>query len=345
MKYLVTLSVLLLGVPAFAQITITESDYLATFSQSSTGKTSYSADTAKSLQAMIADSGANQTWNFNSIAFTKAAQSAITDTIVPYPGGAALADSFPQATHVMITTAAGGVVTSRFVIFNASGYYEVGSSQTQATVNSVIQRYSPPMMVIPFPMTAGTTWTAGPSTVTSLTTSTLVTLTGSIDAWGSLTLPGQSAIQCLRAKLNYVETAKATGKVTKLHEFTWGSTAKPTVIIVSDSNQIALGGSYAIPNAPNTSVESRTVDPFSIRLGANPLNAPSNLYFTMPSDASVRVSLMDGLGRQPQILQDGFAHAGVNMLPLDPAQLPNGLYFLRVESGEKSAEEKVVVAR
>ena len=198
MKYLVTLSVLLLGVPAFAQITITESDYLATFSQSSTGKTSYSADTAKSLQAMIADSGANQTWNFNSIAFTKAAQSAITDTIVPYPGGAALADSFPQATHVMITTAAGGVVTSRFVIFNASGYYEVGSSQTQATVNSVIQRYSPPMMVIPFPMTAGTTWTAGPSTVTSLTTSTLVTLTGSIDAWGSLTLPGQSAIQLCR---------------------------------------------------------------------------------------------------------------------------------------------------
>jgi hypothetical protein len=52
---------------------------------------------------------------------------------------------------------------------------------------------------------------------------------------------------------------------------------------------------------------------------------------------------MDALGKQSQVLMNGMAHAGVNMLPLDPANLTNGTYFLRIESAGNSSMQKVIV--
>jgi hypothetical protein len=52
---------------------------------------------------------------------------------------------------------------------------------------------------------------------------------------------------------------------------------------------------------------------------------------------------MDALGNQSQVLMNGMAHAGVNTLPLDPANLINGAYFLRIESAGNVTMQKVIV--
>ncbi len=65
----------------------------------------------------------------------------------------------------------------------------------------------------------------------------------------------------------------------------------------------------------------------------------------MPSEAKVRVTLMDGLGRESRLLMNGLAHPGSNSLTVDPAQLANGVYFLRLESTGHAVMQKLIIAR
>jgi hypothetical protein len=63
----------------------------------------------------------------------------------------------------------------------------------------------------------------------------------------------------------------------------------------------------------------------------------------LPGESQVRISLMDALGNQSQVLMNSMAHAGVNTLLLDPANLMNGAYFLRIESAGNVTMQKVIV--
>ncbi len=124
MKSLITLFLLLISVPAFAQITLTSDQFL----QIGTAPSDSYTNSTKSPQSLINMTGADQSWDFSGLGFTvKTAGSAAH--IAVYPAGAANASSFPTATHVSIDTVRPGYISYSFLQINSTGIYSLGTSQ------------------------------------------------------------------------------------------------------------------------------------------------------------------------------------------------------------------------
>jgi hypothetical protein len=353
MKHIATFSfliaALLAAIPAFAQITLTENDFLQSFgTQKSSSSADYvdtSSSAAPAMKALLNQSGANQAWNFGSLTFYLQAVTPNSDTVVPYPGGAADASSFPTATHVAISKS--GVMTDySFMTINSSGFYLLGNSQDSAGKASVVGMYSPGMEFFAFPLTYQTTWSST-STTTFGGQAATVQLNGDVDSWGTLTVPGQSATQSLRIKRTQVVAAMGFGDTTVEYDWitTSGISATISVSIAPFFGTVTMTASYSVGVAPSSVARNMESDPFSVHFASNPISSATNVFFTMPKQSDVHASLIDPLGRQTEVLMNGPAHQGLNALTINPAGLANGTYFLRIESAGNASMQKVIVAR
>ena len=59
----------------------------------------------------------------------------------------------------------------------------------------------------------------------------------------------------------------------------------------------------------------------------------------------MRVSVVDVLGREVAVLLDGAAAAGEQVLGVDAAAWPAGVYVVRATAGAQTATARLVVAR
>src|ERR1017187_7806844 len=91
---------------AFAQLTITSSQFATAFPQIGSS-ISFNDTGAAGLQPLVNQTGANQTWSFLGLPFVRDTALDNNFTVVAYPGGAPLADSFPEATNVQIESSGG----------------------------------------------------------------------------------------------------------------------------------------------------------------------------------------------------------------------------------------------
>lgn len=77
----------------------------------------------------------------------------------------------------------------------------------------------------------------------------------------------------------------------------------------------------------------------------NPFNGRGSASVSLPHSGSVKVGLFDLSGRVVLQLWDGEAQAGELTLPVNAAQLPTGIYFLRARSQGAEAVSKIVLMR
>ena len=335
----------------FAQLTITSDQFAQGFTQrSASSQTQYSDTGAAGLQALVNQTGANQTWSFQGLPFVLNTSSNGNSSVVAYPGGAALADSFPTATHVIISSS-GGNTSYGFYEINQNGFYFLGNSQIRNGTPSIEVIFTPALQEFAFPLSYQTSWTGTSAVSAGGGYIETYNIDGLVDGWGSYGLPGNITNQALRVKtkssifspqiINGKDTIPAYNDVR--YSFLWFSLSGYSVTINADTNQKATDANYSIPNANSAVLNILTNDAFSIRAASNPISFLTNVSFTLPSESQVRISLLDPLGRESQVLMNGMAHSGVNTLSLDPANLMNGTYFLRIESGGNSAMQKVIV--
>jgi hypothetical protein len=66
------------------------------------------------------------------------------------------------------------------------------------------------------------------------------------------------------------------------------------------------------------------------------VHGSASAHFTLPAPGRVRASIIDALGTERSAQFDGTLGAGEHVLPLDLADLPDGWYFLRVQTGSAS---------
>ncbi len=337
----------LLSIPAFAQITISSSQFEQFFVQSGSSN-NYNDTATAGLQSLVDQTGANQSWSFKGFPFLFDTTTSDNSTVVAWPGGAALADSFPTATHVQISSS-GGTTTYFFYTINQSGFYALGVTQNVNGVMSLEGRYTPPLEEFALPLTYQSSWSST-STITVQGYHETETVSGVVDGWGSFTLPGNITNQALRLKQKVATISPPViiGKDTintssTTYSFIWVSPTAYSASISADSNQNATSAQYSLPGAPNIVLNNTASSQYSISAASNPVNSATNVSFTLPSESQVRVSLMDPLGRESQVLMNGMAHSGVNIIQLDPANLVGGTYFLRMESVGNTAMQKVVV--
>jgi hypothetical protein len=100
------------------------------------------------------------------------------------------------------------------------------------------------------------------------------------------------------------------------------------------------------------SPESTAVEPtvqipkeFSLSCFPNPFNPTTTLSFSLPSSSPVRLEVFDVLGRVAYSMDFGRMSAGEHRQVLDASEWGSGVYFARVEAGERARVQKMVVVK
>ena len=114
-----------------------------------------------------------------------------------------------------------------------------------------------------------------------------------------------------------------------------------------DSNLILYAGNY-IPNPfeiitkPKECVVSEYT---TLRSYPNPFNPTTTLSYQLPEAGRVHLAIYDISGRQVADLIDGWREAGSHGVTFDASNLPSGIYIARLQAGNVSTSQKLVLVK
>ncbi|MEO0128140.1 MAG: T9SS type A sorting domain-containing protein [candidate division WOR-3 bacterium] len=91
--------------------------------------------------------------------------------------------------------------------------------------------------------------------------------------------------------------------------------------------------------------ENKQVKSLLLSLSPNPSNGPAKLSYTTKNPGIVKISLYDESGRLIDNIVNETKSAGTYTLNLDNRELPNGIYFVRVETPEGTATKTMTIVR
>ncbi len=100
--------------------------------------------------------------------------------------------------------------------------------------------------------------------------------------------------------------------------------------------------------ADQTDMEDRDALPIIFSLDQNypnPFNVSTIILYSLPEATDVTIEIYNILGQQVAILFDGFQQAGEHTIVWDASDYPSGVYFVRLETTEKSTHIKMVLLK
>jgi len=112
-----------------------------------------------------------------------------------------------------------------------------------------------------------------------------------------------------------------------------------------EMTKLSLGAlaSMAVP------VIETSIDEVALFAGAqltnypNPFNRETTISYVLQKESYVRVSIMNSLGKEIRVLEEGVKQGGENLLPFHAGNLPGGLYFLCTATPERTFIHKMVI--
>ncbi len=84
---------------------------------------------------------------------------------------------------------------------------------------------------------------------------------------------------------------------------------------------------------------------FKLSSFPNPFNPSTTISFSLPKSAITRLTVYDLLGREVAVLTDHLLEAGEHNLQFDGSDLPSGLYFARLQSGDFVTTQKLLLVK
>jgi hypothetical protein len=168
-----------------------------------------------------------------------------------------------------------------------------------------------------------------------------------VDGWGTLKLPGNVTVNCLRFR--FVEESPYHYK-----EFRYITDTGALLFVGTDNTQpdtgnvVLDGGIQYLTPVAVTSVERRQFMPGTPMLDQNypnPFNPSTDIRYYIPSASEVRVSVFSILGEELDVLANGRTGSGWHTLKWNATSRPSGIYFLRFEAGNVVATRKLVLLK
>lgn len=77
----------------------------------------------------------------------------------------------------------------------------------------------------------------------------------------------------------------------------------------------------------------------------NPFNAQTAIEYSLPQDAHVKIVIYNLLGQNVETLFNGNQTAGIHQVTWDASEVPTGVYFYRMETGEFTQTRKMLLAK
>jgi hypothetical protein len=94
-----------------------------------------------------------------------------------------------------------------------------------------------------------------------------------------------------------------------------------------------------------TSVEEEIAADFSLTAMPNPASTQSLITFSLLKESDIKLSVFDANSREVTQLFSGWATAGKNEFRWDTENMPQGTYFIRLETEGKSAQVQCAIVR
>jgi len=357
-----------------AQITITSTD-LQNLLMGST-RMNRTLDYSPAPVVNLGTPGASaQTYDFSGLTGLSNEDSSLQDFISP--AGQVGASEFPDANLCTASSFSGPGTTISFALYfkiQTDGLYQLGVAIRQQVPflgldTTTFQKSSPPQVVIPLPLTYGTTRASFDTLVTDEANNDYTVSTTSMicDGWGDITYPSAAAPEaapramltnCLRTtqhtvRENYVggsfDTRETEVEVVYL-------SLDGAILSVSQPDTLYAGGnaevqslSYSYPTSPSTDVrQSSPALPEGFALSQNypnPFNPSTMIAFSIPAAGHVTLTVYDVLGREVATLVDRQMAPGSYEATFDAAGLPSGLYLYRIVAGSFVETRKMNVVK
>ncbi len=210
---------------------------------------------------------------------------------------------------------------------------------------------NPPSQDAVFPLTYNTHWTQTITETSALNGTPIFQSTYSIDvtvdAYGTMTLPGGASFVALR--LRYVETEGADIKV----DYNFVSIEGARIsLYASDSNPPASGviniDGYSWNTAINDAVEKIDNLPEDFSLSQNypnPFNPSTTINFSIPEASFVSLKVFNSLGEEVETLVAEELSAGNYKYDWSGVNLPSGIYFYKLQSDNFIETKKMILLK
>lgn len=109
--------------------------------------------------------------------------------------------------------------------------------------------------------------------------------------------------------------------------------------------QIDFNGNYEYFELQNEVIISVPEKIFLSQNYPNPFNPVTKIDFDIKSDGFVSLKLFDVSGRQVKTLINEFKNPGYYVIELDASELPSGVYYYRLESGNFTSTKKLILLK
>ena len=143
-----------------------------------------------------------------------------------------------------------------------------------------------------------------------------------------------------------VGSIAAHGSSNAMHQYSFSDNGLASGTYAYRLKQIDLDGSFKYSSIVNVEVGQA---PKEFSLGQkypNPFNPSTSIQFTVPSDGRASLKVFDMLGREVATLVDGEVKAGVyQQATFDASRFSSGIYFARLQFGQKQLLKKMVLAK
>lgn len=199
----------------------------------------------------------------------------------------------------------------------------------------------------PIPKTMGSEW----STTSKLETGGLevsIIEYNTIDAWGTLILPGGKSEGALRVR---VEQEMVSGTITVLPRYLSGynyitlSGLSASVELDEDDSESVNYITFAYPTTGSiVSIGDSDLDlPDGFTLSQNypnPFNPSTKVEYSIPFSADVSLTISDSTGRIISVIEHPRKQAGTHTFDVNMANAASGVYLYRLDAGGYSLTRK-----
>ncbi|MCH7974393.1 MAG: T9SS type A sorting domain-containing protein, partial [Bacteroidetes bacterium] len=77
----------------------------------------------------------------------------------------------------------------------------------------------------------------------------------------------------------------------------------------------------------------------------NPFNPSTTIYYGLPEESSVKITIYDVLGNEVMVYSEDNQEAGYHSVEFDATVLPSGIYFYQLQAGSFVEIKKMVLLR
>jgi hypothetical protein len=96
-------------------------------------------------------------------------------------------------------------------------------------------------------------------------------------------------------------------------------------------------------SGPTTAINEISVTPIKFEVYPNPINGTGRIKYILDQAGRASVSLFDITGKLIKTIYSGQTSQGLQIINFDSSELPQGIYFCRLESDHLMQTQKVVI--